>query len=125
MSRPILFICLIMAAMFSLHWMVSPYLDGGIVYALPAFFDLVFIWCICKYAADEKYAFSLATLAILSILVNFGGYMVYLAYMPPAVYNLASTIIMICQLLVILGNARPFRHDLNGSLVWLRHHSGG
>lgn len=108
------------ACVFCAHWLIAPYLSGGLIYAVPAFLDLLFIRFILEGDDHLMSRLNIASLSIISIAINFSGYVAYMAYYEPVTYNALSRIIIFCQLMVIMGYGGNIGHHRDQLMVLLR-----
>ena len=91
-----------MVAINSIHSLVGPYLPSVAYYVTAGTLDAVFIAFICLFYHNKEFALDLCILALLSVACNLVGFLMYNAYLSPYLYNSASIIIMMLQLLRLL-----------------------
>ena len=81
---------------------LAPFLGDSACYIVAGCLDMAFIFVLTSFYWEKEFSLDLCALALLSMACNFFGYLMYNAYQSPFLYNSASIIIIILQLLRLL-----------------------
>ena len=117
---------LIFAASLLIHDRFLAELDGLLYYGSAAIFDLAVITWLANLRQTCKLTVNLLRVSLVSIVLNFGGWLMWITYQPPALYNLSYIILYSCAIVALI-NKEGLKHGgytLDGWASCFRVHPG-
>lgn len=107
-----------------IHYWLFDSADGLLYYGSDAMLDLLAIMIIAKLAIPTALAMQVMFICVASIVLNYAGFAVWMAYMPPDIYNWGFVVLNLCTIICLLkrepGHGRQDAGDSSDSFVY-RH----
>ena len=92
-------------ALFTLgHDMLMSGLDGLAYYGSAALFDLCVITCLANIRQSSRLTVSLLKVSLVSIVLNFIVWLMWITYLPPLLYNLSYGVLYSYVIITLIKN---------------------
>ena len=85
-----------------MHYWLFDSADGLLYYGSDAILDLLAIMLIAKLAIPTALAMQVMFICAASIVINYIGFAIWLAYMPPTVYNWGFVVLNLCTIICLI-----------------------
>jgi len=96
------FVACVIAATEALHYGLFNDLDGLMYYGSAALFDLLAIILIANLAIPTVLAKQMLYISVISIIFNYFGWVLWLTYMPPTLYNGSFIVLNLCTIICLI-----------------------
>jgi len=120
------FVACVIAGTEVLHYGFFNDLDGIMYYGSAALFDLLTIILIVNLAIPTALAKQMLFVSAISIAFNYIGWMLWLTYMPPTLYNWSFIVLNLCTIICLIkrepGHGRHAGDNNRGSIVYSYHY---
>ena len=116
------FVACVIAATEALHYGLFNDLDGLMYYGSAALFDLLAIILIANLAIPSVLAKQVLYISVISIIFNYFGWVLWLTYMPPTLYNGSFIVLNLCTIICLIrresGHGRHTGDSNRDSIVY-------
>lgn len=93
---------LVFAASLLIHDVFLSKLDGLFYYGSAALFDLIVITWLANLRQTSRLTVNLLRLSLVSIVLNFSGWIMWIMYQLPALYNLSYIVLYLCAIIALI-----------------------
>jgi len=97
-------------------------------YGSAALFDLLAIILIANLAIPSVLAKQIMTISVVSIIFNYFGWVLWVTYMPPTIYNWSFIVLNLCTIICLIrrepGHGRHMGNNSGHSIVCRDSYSG-
>lgn len=93
---------LIFAASLLIHDVFLSELGGLLYYGSAAFFDLLVITWLANLKQTSRLTVSILRISLVSIVLNFTGWLMWISYLKPSLYNLSYIILYTCAIIALI-----------------------
>lgn len=105
-----------------IHYSLFDSASGLLYYGSDALLDLLAIMIIAKLAIPTALAMQIMFICAASIILNYAGFAIWIAYMPPNIYNWGFVVLNLCTLICLIkrepGHGRQNAGDSSDSFVY-------
>jgi len=120
------FVACVIAATEALHYGFFNDLDGLMYYGSAALFDLLAIILIVNLATPTVLAKQMLYISIVSIVLNYIGWTLWLTYMPPTLYNWSFVVLNLFTIICLIkrepGHGRHASNNNGNSIVFCHNY---
>ncbi len=103
----------IYAGLCVIHNIASVEFVGFTYYMTAGMFDLVILALLCSYGAAGRLTRNLISVCMVSIVLNFYGWLIWFLYQPPMTYNIASMALYLIAILILSEKECSHEYGLN------------
>jgi len=118
------FVAYVIAITELFHYLLFNDTEGLLYYGSAALFDLLAIMMIAHLAIPTNLAKQVLFICSASIVMNYMGFVLWIAYMSPALYNWGFVVLNLCTIICLIkrepGHGRQATDNSSGTVIY-RH----